>query len=161
MSETEMETEPGGLSAEVRERLLGKNFWHLATLGADGAPRISPMWADMEGPYVMVNTSVGRVKEDNLRRDPRVSMSCVDDENPYDRVEIRGRVIRFVEGEEAERATDRLTRKYIGEERYPWLIPGERRLMLLIEPIRVRHVVGVEKFRPGALPQGDEAPAGR
>lgn len=47
-----------------------------------------------------------------------------DPENPYDRAEIRGRVVRFVEGEEAERSMDRLTQKYIGEERYPWLLPG-------------------------------------
>jgi len=58
-----------------------------------------------------------------------------------------------VEGEEAERAMDRLTRKYIGEERYPWLLEGERRVMLLIEPLRVRRVVGVEPFRKGVLPE--------
>lgn len=46
---------------------------------------------------------------------------------------------------------DRLTKKYIGEDRYPWLLPGERRVMLLIEPVRVRRVVGVEPFRPGVL----------
>lgn len=46
---------------------------------------------------------------------------------------------------------DRLTQKYIGEERYPWLLPGERRLMILIEPVRVRRVVRVEPFRAGKL----------
>jgi hypothetical protein len=103
--------------------------------------------------YVMVNTSVGRVKEENLRRNPQVSLSHHDTANPYDRAEIRGRVARFVEGDDALRAMDRLTRKYIGEERYPWLLPGERRLMILIEPVRVRRVVGVEPFRAGVLPQ--------
>ncbi|MER5218901.1 PPOX class F420-dependent oxidoreductase [Streptomyces flaveus] len=137
----------------IRERLLAPNFWHLATVGPDGAPQVSPMWADMEGEYVMVNTSIGRVKVDNLRRNPSVSLSHHDSENPYDRVEIRGRVVRFVEGEVAERAMDRLAQKYIGEDRYPWLLPGEQRVMLLIEPTRVRHVVGVEKFRPGVLPE--------
>ena len=106
------------------------------------------MWADIEGEYVMVNTAIGRVKEENLRRNPNVSLSHHDPENPYDRVEIRGRVVLphclegvggapIVEGEEAERSMDRLTRKYIGEERYPWLLPGERRVMLLIEPVCV------------------------
>jgi hypothetical protein len=46
---------------------------------------------------------------------------------------------------------DRLARKYIGEERYPWLLPEERRVMLLIEAVRVRRVVGVEAFRAGVL----------
>ncbi|QFR00383.1 PPOX class F420-dependent oxidoreductase [Streptomyces phaeolivaceus] len=147
------------LDEHIRERLLAPNFWHLATVGVDGAPQVSPMWVDIEAEgerdseveYVMVNTSVGRVKEENLRRNPAVSLSHIDPDNPYDRAEIRGRVARFVEGAEAERAMDRLTRKYIGEDRYPWLLPGERRLMILIEPVRVRRVVGVEPFRPGKL----------
>ncbi|MEU9334506.1 PPOX class F420-dependent oxidoreductase [Streptomyces sp. NPDC048290] len=145
------------LDTLVRDRLRAATFWHLATVGPDGAPQVSPMWADLEGDLVMVNTSVGRVKEENLRRDPRVSLSHIDPANPYDRIEIRGRVSAFVEGERAERAMDRLTRKYLGEDRYPWLLPGERRLMLLIEPVRVRHVVGVEPFRPGVLPDGPAA----
>jgi PPOX class probable F420-dependent enzyme len=142
------------IDGHIRERLLAPNFWHLATVGPDGTPQVSPMWADIEDSYVMVNTSIGRVKVDNLRRNPNVSLSHHDAENPYDRVEIRGRVVRFVEGETAERAMDRLAQKYIGEDRYPWLLPGEQRVMLLIEPTRVRHVVGVERFRPGVLPEG-------
>jgi PPOX class probable F420-dependent enzyme len=140
------------LEGHIRERLLAPNFWHLATVGADGMPHVSPMWADIEGEYAMVNTSIGRVKIDNLRLNPNVSLSHHDPENPYDRAEIRGRVARFVEGEEAERGMDRLARKYIGQDRYPWLLPGERRVMLLIEPVRVRRVVGVEPFRAGVLP---------
>ncbi|MFE5817056.1 PPOX class F420-dependent oxidoreductase [Streptomyces sp. NPDC056479] len=142
----------GKLNGHIRERLLAPNFWHLATVGPDGLPQVSPMWADNEDEYVMVNTSMGRVKVDNLRLNPNVSLSHHDPENPYDRAEIRGRVVRFVEGETAERAMDRLTQKYIGQERYPWLLPGERRVMLLIEPVRVRRVVGVEAFRAGVLP---------
>ena len=140
------------IDGHIRERLLAPNFWHLATVGPDGTPQVSPMWADIEDSYVMVNTSIGRVKVDNLRRNPNVSLSHHDVENPYDRVEIRGRVVRFVEGEVAERAMDRLAQKYIGEDRYPWLLPWEQRVMLLIEPTRVRHVGGVERFRHGVLP---------
>jgi PPOX class probable F420-dependent enzyme len=111
------------------------------------------MWVDLEGDYVMFNTAVGRVKEENLRRDPRVSLSNIDADNPYDRVEIRGRVVEFIEGDEAERCMDRLAKKYVGLDVYPWRIPGERRIMLLVEPTRVRHVLGVEPFRPGVLPE--------
>lgn len=142
----------GKLNGHIRERLLAPNFWHLATVDRDGMPQVSPMWADIEDEYVMVNTSMGRVKVDNLRLNPNVSLSHHDPENPYDRAEIRGRVVRFVEGDVAERAMDRLAQKYIGQDRYPWLLPGERRVMLLIEPVRVRRVVGVEAFRAGVLP---------
>ncbi|MEU6148716.1 PPOX class F420-dependent oxidoreductase [Actinosynnema sp. NPDC047251] len=135
----------------VRARLAAPNFWHLATVNPDGSPQVTPMWVDLEGDLVMFNTALGRVKEENLRRDPRVSLSCVDAQNPYDRVEIRGRVVEFVVGEEAEEAMDRLARKYVGTERYEWRVPGERRVMMLVEPTKVRHVVGVEPFRPGVL----------
>ncbi|TQM85583.1 PPOX class probable F420-dependent enzyme [Saccharothrix saharensis] len=142
-----------GLDAEVRARLLAPTFWHLATVNADGSPQVTPMWVDLDGEHVVVNTALGRVKEENLRREPRLSLSSVDPDNPYDRVEIRGRAVRFVVGEEAERGMDRLARKYVGTERYEWRIPGERRVMVLVEPTRVRHVVGVEPFRRGILPE--------
>jgi PPOX class probable F420-dependent enzyme len=141
------------LSEDVRKRVQAPNFWHLATLNGDGSPHVTPMWVDLEGDYVFFNTAIGRVKEENLRRDPRVSLSHMDGENPYDRVEIRGRVVEFVDGDEGERSMDRLAKKYVGLDEYPWRIPGERRIKLVVEPTRVRHVVGVEPFRPGILPE--------
>lgn len=142
------------LDAHIRARLAAPVFWHLATINPDGSPQVSPMWVDVEGDHVVFNTAIGRVKEENLRRDPRLSLSSVDPADPYDRVEIRGRAVRFVEGEEAERGMDRLAGKYLGTERYQWLLPGERRVAVLVEPTRVRHVVGVEPFRRGILPEG-------
>lgn len=142
------------LNAEVEARLAAPIFWHLATLNPDGSPQVTPMWVDLDGDHVVFNTAIGRVKEENLRRDPRLSLSCVHPDNPYDRVEIRGRAVRFVVGDEAERGMDRLARKYVGTERFEWRIPGERRVMVLVEPTHVRHVVGVEPFRPGILPEG-------
>ncbi|MBB5958126.1 PPOX class probable F420-dependent enzyme [Saccharothrix tamanrassetensis] len=140
------------LSEPVRARLVAPNFWHLATLNPDGSPQVTPMWVDLEGGHIVFNTAIGRVKEENLRRDPRVSLSCVDGANPYDRVEVRGRVVRFVEGDEAEDNIDRLAKKYVGTDRFEWRIPGERRVKILVEPTRIRHVVGVEPFRRGVLP---------
>lgn len=141
-----------GLDEQVRARLAAPNFWHLATVNVDGSPHVSPMWVDIEGDHIVFNTAVGRVKEENLRRDPRVSLSSVSTDNPYDRVLIRGLVVEFVEGDEAERGMDRLAMKYVGTERYEWLIPGERRVHLVVEPTHVRHIVGVEPFRRGVLP---------
>ena len=76
-------TSRGGTERGVRERVQAPNFWHLGTINRDGSPHITPMWIDLEGDHVMFNTAIGRVKEENLRRDPRVSLSHIDGENPY------------------------------------------------------------------------------
>ncbi|MFI5532041.1 TIGR03618 family F420-dependent PPOX class oxidoreductase [Kitasatospora sp. NPDC051853] len=134
----------------VRARLLAPNFWYVGTVNADGSPQVSPMWVDLEGEGELVfNSSVGRVKEENLRRDPRVYLSHADPADPYDRVQISGVVSRFVEGPEAVERMDRLARKYLGTERYEWLVPGERRVAVVVRALKVRHIVGVEPFRAG------------
>ncbi|MCX4782463.1 TIGR03618 family F420-dependent PPOX class oxidoreductase [Streptomyces sp. NBC_01264] len=136
--------------AAVRARLRAPLIWYVGTVFADGAPQVSPMWVDLEGEGELTfNTSVGRVKEENLRRDPRVYLSHADHADPLDRVQIGGEVVRFVEGEEAHRRMDRLAQKYLGSERYEWLMPGERRVSVIVRPTKVRHIVGVERFRPG------------
>ncbi|MFI7115942.1 PPOX class F420-dependent oxidoreductase [Amycolatopsis sp. NPDC049868] len=142
------------LSEQIRDWIVAPNFWHLATVNEDGSPQVSAMWIDVEGDLIVFNTAVGRVKEENLRRDPRVSLSCLDTTDPYDRVVIQGRAVEFVEGDEADRCMDRLAKKYVGTDRFEWRIPGERRVKVLVEPTRVRHVVGVEPFRRGRLGPG-------
>src|ERR1700761_3524147 len=134
----------------VRARLRAPLIWYVGTVFADGAPQVSPMWVDLEGDgELSFNTSVGRVKEENLRRDPRVYLSHADAADPFDRVQISGVVDRFIEGEEAHARMDRLARKYLGAERFEWLVPGERRVAVGVRPVKVRHIVGVERFRPG------------
>lgn len=134
----------------VRERLQAPHIWYVGTVCADGAPQVSPMWVDLEGDgELSFNTSVGRVKEENLRRDPRVYLSHADDKDPFDRVQIRGVVARFIEGAEAHERMDRLARKYLGSERFEWTMPGEQRVAVVVRPLKVRHIVGVERFRPG------------
>lgn len=108
------------------------------------------MWVDLEGEEELTfNTSMCRVKEENLRRDPRVHLSHADAADPFDPVQIRGEVVRFVEGEEAHDRMDRLARKYRGSERFEWIMPRERRVVVIVRPVKVRHIVGVERFRPG------------
>lgn len=131
------------LPEDVRERLAAPSVWYVATTCPDGAPHVSPMWVGLDGDDPWFNTSVGRVKERNLRHDPRVCLSHHAD--PFDRVQIHGRVVRFVEGPEAGRDMDRLAHKYVGTP-YEWLLPGEQRVTMVIEPLRVRRIVGVEPF---------------
>ena len=123
------------LTEKARRFLTGPNFAALATVGKDGSPQVSAMWVHLDGDRILMNTALGRYKERNLRRDPRLAITVTDNENPYDKVTIRGRVLEFIEGERAEGDIDMLSGKYIGQSPYPWRKPGERRVTMLIEPI--------------------------
>ena len=59
------------------------SFAHLSTLMSDGSPQASAVWVDTDGPLIVVNSAEGRLKDRNIRRDPRVAISVVDPENPY------------------------------------------------------------------------------
>jgi len=115
--------------------LEARNFGHLATLMEDGSPQVTPVWVDYDGNHVLVNTSIGRVKEKNVRRDPRVALSVIDSGNPYHNVTLRGRVVAVTE-QGAREHVDKLSMKYLGG-KYPWLSPGERRVILRIKPLSV------------------------
>ncbi|GAB0105051.1 PPOX class F420-dependent oxidoreductase [Nocardia sp. JMUB6875] len=137
---------------DVARRWLSEpRFWVMGTLNGDGYPQLSPMWAGLEVidgvERIVIDTSAGRVKEENLRRDPRLSLCCMDEENRYDRMEIRGRAVGFVAGREAVECMDRLAQKYLGTEKFPWLVDGETRVMVVIEPDHIHRTVGVEPFR--------------
>jgi PPOX class probable F420-dependent enzyme len=110
------------------------NLCYVATVMADGSPQVTPVWVERSNGYICFNTSVGRVKERNLRRDPRVAISIADRENPFDKVDVRGRVADMIEGEEADEMIDRLAKKYLDEDKYPWRSPDERRVLVKVEP---------------------------
>ena len=114
----------------------GKNFAHLASLMPDGSPHVTPMWVDHEGGLVLMNTAEGRVKLRNIRRDPRVTISIADQNNPYDRVIIRGRVVAHT-NEGAEEHIDKLAKKYTGANKYQRSRPDEKRIIIKIQPIRI------------------------
>ena len=122
-----------GLSERARDLLTGTNFAFLAELMEDGSPHVSPVWIDVEGDLVLVNTAKGRLKEANMRRDPRVAISISPDDDPYTHVDLRGRVVEIREGDEAVADIDRLGKKYRGWDSYP-LGEGEQRVSYLIEP---------------------------
>ena len=121
----------------VRAKLEEATFWHLATLNDDGMPTTTPVWVDVDDGHVLVNTAIGRRKEKNVRRDPRVALSMTYPDDPYSWIEIRGKVIEFAEGERADNSIDKLAKKYLNEDVYPFRKPGERRVLLRIEPDQV------------------------
>ena len=118
---------------EFRDLFERKSFGHLATLMPDGSPQTTPVWVDFDGRYVLVNTAEHRQKLDNIERDPRVSISIIDPDNPYRYLEVRGRV-REATKDGAEEHIDRLAHRYLGEQRYPWRKNGEERVIVKIEP---------------------------
>jgi PPOX class probable F420-dependent enzyme len=121
------------LSEPVKKLLDEKTFWHLATVNPDGSPQVSPVWADERDGKIVVNTAIGRVKDKNMRREPRVALSATGD-NLYEPVMVKGRVVETIEGDEAEREIDNLSEKYTGNRPYPWRTEGERRVTFVIEP---------------------------
>ena len=122
------------LTENARKVLKGRNFGHLATVMEDGSPHVSPVWVDCEDNHVLINTAVGRIKERNMRRDPRVAVSLVEHDDPYNEVHIRGRVVEMIEGDEAWGHIDALNRRYHETDRpYPRR-PGMERVIVRIEP---------------------------
>jgi PPOX class probable F420-dependent enzyme len=126
------------IPSEATHLLKGKHFAHVATLMPDGSPQVSPVWVDVEDGQVLFNTAEGRLKPKNLRRDPRVAISIVDDENPYENVLIRGRAVELTQ-EGADDHIDALANRYMGVDEYPLRQPGEERVIVRIEPEKVQH----------------------
>jgi PPOX class probable F420-dependent enzyme len=125
------------LDDNARSKIEGPNLAFLADVMEDGSPHVSPVWIALENGYLTFNTTVGRVKEKNMRRDPRVAISVADKDNFFDKVDIRGRVVEMIEGEEADRQIDQLAKKYLGEDEYPWRDPAETRVKVLVQPLVV------------------------
>lgn len=109
---------------------------HLATLNADGSPQNTPVWFSYDGTHVIVNSAKGRVKDRNMRRDPRVTLSIEDPDNPYRYVEIRGTVVEFDEAS-GDAVIDALAKKYMGVDAYPFRSETETRVTYRIAPTKV------------------------
>ncbi len=114
-----------------------KAFANLATLNADGTPQVTPAWFDWDGSRLRINTAKGRLKDKNLRRTPAVALSIMDPDNPYRYVQVRGRVAAVTESG-ADAHIDALSKKYLGQDRYPYRKPGEVRVIFTIVPDRVQ-----------------------
>ena len=115
-------------------------FASLATLNADGSPQVTPVWCDFDGTHVIVNTARGRMKHRNLERDPRVAMSIADPENPYRYLGIQGRVAEITEAG-ADAHIDRMAKKYLNKDKYPFGTAGEVRVLVKITPVKI-HTMG-------------------
>ena len=127
---------PASLEGRVRELLEAPNFGHVGTVRKDGSPMVKPIWLDVENGHIVVNSARGRVWPKNVERDPRVSVTVTNPENPYEYVEIRGRVVDSYDDDEV---IDRLAKKYLDADKYPFKQAGEIRVTYRIEPEHVYH----------------------
>jgi PPOX class probable F420-dependent enzyme len=118
---------------KYRDLFNKRAFASLGTLMPDGRPQVTPVWVDVEGDRVLVNSAKGRQKDRNLRRDPRVALAIVDPDNPYRYLEIRGRVVEITE-EGADAHIDKMAKKYLDVDKYPYRQPGEVRVLYKIQP---------------------------
>ncbi len=128
------------LSPEAKKLIDRPNFAHLATLMPDGSPHSTQVWVAREDEQIVIGTSDGSLKAKNTRRDPRVALSIVDFHNPYEEVQLRGRVVERRPDPDL-KILDATSHKYIGK---PFPMRGYEG--------RVALVVTVEKERYTKLP---------
>jgi PPOX class probable F420-dependent enzyme len=107
----------------------------VTTLREDGSPHSTVVWVDVEDGKPSFNTALGRAKPKHLQRDPRASLVVVDPSDTHKWVAVSGHAQLTEDG--ADPQIDKLAKKYIGKDEYPWRSPTETRVKVLIEPEKV------------------------
>ncbi len=121
----------------VQALLDARNHAVITTLDGTGTPHSTVVWVNVENGKLAVNSAVGRAWPNNLERDPRIAVVVYDETNPYDYVEVRGTATGTTDG--ADEHIDRLAKKYLDADSYPFRQAGEQRITYLVEPSLVRH----------------------
>ena len=124
------------LDEKAKRLFTGKNFAHLGTIRKSGGPQVTPVWVDYDGSHILVNTEQKRAKVKNMKRDPRVTLSVLNQENPYEYIAISGRVVEITASGGAEHI-DKMAQKYMGQAKYPLNRPGDVRVIVRIQPEQV------------------------
>jgi PPOX class probable F420-dependent enzyme len=121
----------------IPEKELGilnsKGFAHIATIGPKGEPQVNPVWFDWDGTFLRFSQTRAKQKYRNIQRDPHIALSILDPDNPYHYLEIRGKVVRIEEDPDYQ-FINKVTKKYTGADTFPYLQPGEERIILVVEP---------------------------
>jgi PPOX class probable F420-dependent enzyme len=126
----------GMLSDKQAKLFTGRNWGVIATIREDGSPQATPVWIDYDGENVLVNSAHGRTKVNNILRDPRATVTVLpaeDQQSGY--VMVSGPATVVEDG--AVEHINALAKKYLGADKYPYLGPGERRVIIVIKPERV------------------------
>jgi PPOX class probable F420-dependent enzyme len=126
----------GMLNEQQAKLFTGRNWGVIATVREDGSPHVTPVWIDYDGENVLVNSAYGRTKVKNIERDPRATVTVLPAEDQQAGYVMVSGSAQLVE-EGAFEHIDMLAKKYLGEDKYPYLGPDERRVIIQIHPERV------------------------
>jgi len=123
--------------SDASRAIFAKNVLaHVASLGPDGAPNVTPVWVELDGEDIVINTALGRAKARNLAADDRVAVSLTDPDDPYVVIAVRGSVVGFTTSG-ADEVIDRLAKKYLDVDAYPFRREDEIRVTVRIRPDRI------------------------
>jgi PPOX class probable F420-dependent enzyme len=134
---------PAAISPGFRKLLREPAYCQLATVMPNGSPQVTQVWVDTDGEHILINTAVGRQKERNVRRDPRVAVNVVDPANAWRIAMVRGRVVDVTTAG-PDQLIDQLAKKYLNEDTYPFRRPEEVRITLKILPEKINEM-GLEE----------------
>jgi PPOX class probable F420-dependent enzyme len=123
------------LPQSVKKMLEDKAYGHVITFDESGKPQVTMVWLDHDGDDVVFNTAEGRLKPKNLRRDPRVIISVQDRNDPQSYAVFHGKASISEAGADAH--IDKLAKRFLGADKYPFRQPGEKRLMVRVKPDRI------------------------
>ena len=123
------------LPQSVKKLLQDKAYGHVVTYNDKGTGQLTMVWMDVDGDDVLFNTSEGRRKSQNLRRDPRVIVSVQDRNDPQAHAVFYGKA-RVTEAG-ADEHIDKLAKRFLGADKYPFRQPGEKRLIVRISVDRI------------------------
>ena len=108
-----------------------KALLFLATIMPDGSPQVTPVWFNIEGEYILINTNEGRVKDRNMKVRPKVAMTIQDPNDMYRYLGVRGEVVSYTT-EGADEHINKLSLKYDDE---PWTYrETQKRIIFRIKP---------------------------
>ena len=124
------------MDLKVQRLFQQKNLIFISTINPDGSPQLTPVWGNYDDGYVLVSTAEGRLKHKNVLRDPRVSISVVDHDNPLNMTTIKGEVIEIIPDYDYIHA-NKLTKQYMGIDEYPFKRPGEKRIIFKVKPVKI------------------------
>ncbi len=124
------------IPTEFNDLLESNALANIATVGPKGEPQNSPVWFDWDGTHIMFSQTKGRQKFHNLQREPRIAVSIVDPKDPYRYLEVRGKVVRIDEDPDKQ-FINKMAKKYLNQDVYPYNQPGDERVVIVIEPEKV------------------------
>jgi len=121
---------------EVHQFFNSRNLAFLSTLSKDGSPHVTPVWAEMVDDLILINTFETSAKNKHVIKDKRISLSVVEQNNPFNMVSIKGKVIeQTTEG--ADEHLKRLAKKYLGIGKYYYRKPNHKRIIIKIHPEKI------------------------